>query len=96
MLLRGFDLQVRRAAAIPAIASLHSARTRLFFHFLPNGACLGADLLDVAFLVRSLSLLVSLARFKRHGLVADWAFQESGVRLTEDAIEGDIAHPLLF
>jgi hypothetical protein len=59
-----------------------------FFLFVLNCTRLGADFLDVAFLMNSLSVLVSLATFKRHGLVADRAFRAFDVRLTEDAIEG--------
>jgi hypothetical protein len=61
---------------------------RCFFLFVLNFARLGADFLDVAFLMNSLSVLVSLATFKRHGLVADRAFRAFDVRLAEDAIEG--------
>ena len=56
--------------------------------FVLNCTRLGADFLDVAFFMNSLSVLVSLATFKRHGLVADRAFRAFDVRLTEDAIEG--------
>ena len=59
-----------------------------FFLFVLNCTRLGADFLDVAFFMNSLSVLVSLATFKRHRLVADRAFRAFDVRLTEDAIEG--------
>ena len=55
--------------------------------FVLNGPRLGADFLDVALLVNCLSVLVNLASFKRHGLVADWAFRAFDVRLAEGALE---------